>query len=227
MKKHSPLSILTCIGIVFTAVRFGLLGFDCLDDYRNKQIVKRTIVPEVDHFLRQHENHFKQAEQSIRDSVKRGLLGADTAFSYTGETWSGSKKKFPKMLWSYWDKVDSIETDYFRIYYGGDENMLIFSLLRDVGECHVPDSSEFEDKLNYLLAKGENRWTVRLRDDYLRNYGSKEYPNPKNFFKEPITACLDLDCPDNPQCSGLFKEFFDSFSSGFFPCCDKNCGRPQ
>lgn len=45
MKKHSPLSILTCTVVVFTAVRFGLLGFDYLDGYRNQLIVKRTIIP--------------------------------------------------------------------------------------------------------------------------------------------------------------------------------------
>lgn len=74
MMKISKLSIVVYFVVIVAAIRFSIVGIDCWKNYKNQQIVKETIIPEAEKFLREHEFYYRENIQYVRDSVALGNL---------------------------------------------------------------------------------------------------------------------------------------------------------
>ena len=145
--KHSRFTILTCVVLALTIVRLSFWGINHWAQYRNSQIVQNSIYPEIQKFLEFHEKTYAKNVKAIQDSINEGLLSADSAFYIM----RGNRYNMlylpnnPALRMQMGDTSFHELNEYFHITHEGGPASLAFILRKDLGDCHVPDSAEYEN----------------------------------------------------------------------------------
>lgn len=220
MRTSRLFSIFTYTIVLLTMVRFSFIGFDYWTEYKDRKIVRDEIYPEMQKFIDAHEKIYNDNVKAIRDSVEAGLLSADSAFYMKrGKAFNELHRAAKNSAHKGDYQADSQKnTDIFQIKYNYYSTSLSFTLQKDIGECHVPDSTKFEDSWKYEMAKTYSRWEIELRHDwdFDREHNGKAQ---RDTLREPMHVCYTLTKPKNARCSGLFKDFETVIHSNLFSRC--------